>query len=135
MSSTTVFLKEQSANILTVVIIFLTLLTLFSIMGVNFNPVVDKHVEKVVTIESFGPSIDPDGGCHQSTKPLDIEKYCNSINVEDNCRATSCCVFLNGKKCVGGSSRGPTFHTKNGKDIDVKYYAYKDDCYGDGCSI
>jgi len=123
------FFAEQGANILTVVIIFLTLLTLFSIMGVNFNPVVDKHVEKVVTIESFDVAIDPEAGCHMSTNPSDKDTFCKSIQNESNCTATSCCIFLNGKKCVGGSKRGPTYHTKNGEDIDVKYYAYRDDVY------
>jgi len=98
-------------------------------MGVDFNPVVDKHVEKVVTIESFKPAIDPEAGCHVSTNPLDIDTFCKSIQNENNCTATSCCIFLNGKKCVGGGKRGPTYHTKNGEDIDVKYYAYRDNVY------
>ena len=47
------FLKKQWPSILTVVITFLTLIMIFQIVGVNFSPVEDKHVEKVVTIESF----------------------------------------------------------------------------------
>ena len=112
------FFAQQGANILTVIIVFLALLTLFSILGVDFNPVVDKYVEKVVTIESFGTAIDPEAGC-QATTPADKDTFCKSIKNESNCTATSCCIFLNGKKCVGGGKRGPTYHTKNGEDIDV----------------
>jgi len=119
------FFVEQGANILTVVIIFLALLTLFSILGVNFNPVVNKSVEKVVTIESFGDAIDADGGCRKSSNPADIHDYCKSIKVKKNCTATSCCIYLNDKKCVAGNHRGPTYHTENGKDIDVDYYTHR----------
>lgn len=123
------FFNEQGANILTVVIIFLTLLTLFSIFGVNFNPVENKSVQKVVTIESFGDSIDADAGCKKSSNPADIQNYCNSLKVKKNCTATSCCIYLNDDKCVAGNHRGPTYHTENGKDIDVDYYTHRNKDY------
>ena len=45
-------LKKQGANILTLVIMFITVLVLFKILGVNFNPDVNKRITKVVTVDS-----------------------------------------------------------------------------------
>jgi hypothetical protein len=50
-----------------------------------------------------------------------------------NCNATSCCVVLNGKKCVAGNQDGPTFKTESGEDIAVDYYYYQNKCYGNSC--
>jgi len=50
-----------------------------------------------------------------------------------NCNATSCCVVLNGKKCVAGNQDGPTFKTESGQDIAVDYYYYQNKCYGNSC--
>ena len=52
MNNLGIFLRAQGANIITVVILFLSLLTLFSILKVDFNPIVNKHVQKVVTVVS-----------------------------------------------------------------------------------
>ena len=42
-----------------------------------------------------------------------------------NCNSTSCCVMLNGKKCVPGDIDGPTFKTSDGKPIQIDYYYYQ----------
>ena len=47
------FFKTQGPHIITLVVLFLTLLILFKILGVDFNPKVDKHISKVVTVESM----------------------------------------------------------------------------------
>ena len=47
------FFASQGANILTLVVMFLTVIVLFKIIGVDFNPKVDKHIAKVVTVESM----------------------------------------------------------------------------------
>ena len=76
-----VFLKEQGPNILTVVVVFITLLGLFAILGVNFDPVVDKHVEKVVTIESFGPSSRAESACDKyHSDPMKIDSWCQTLS-------------------------------------------------------
>ena len=125
-----VFLKEQGPNILTVVVVFITLLGLFAILGVNFDPVVDKHVEKVVTIESFGPSSRAESACDKyHSDPMKIDSWCQTLS-KKGCVATSCCVLLNGEKCAGGSRTGPTFHTSNGKDVDYDHYHHRGDCIG-----
>ena len=54
-----------------------------------------------------------------SSKPAELNSKCGSLT-ETNCKTTSCCVWLNGETCVAGNALGPTFLTKNGKNIDVK---------------
>lgn len=49
------FLASQGANILTLVVMFLTVIVLFKMIGVDFNPKIDKHIAKVVTVESMSP--------------------------------------------------------------------------------
>ena len=49
------FFKKQGPNVLTIVVMFMTALVLFKIMGVDFNPKSDKHITNVVTIESMFP--------------------------------------------------------------------------------
>jgi len=46
-----------------------------------------------------------------------------------NCNLTSCCVMLNGTKCVPGNKDGPTFKTTDGKNIDIDYYHYQNKKY------
>ena len=64
-----------------------------------------------------------------SSKPQELNNKCNTLT-EKNCNATSCCLWLNGTSCVAGNAGGPTFRTKGGKDIDVKYYSYKHNLVG-----
>jgi hypothetical protein len=124
------FLRTQGSYIIMIVVIFLTLLTLFSILGVTFTSVEDKHIQKVVTIESFDSDFS-DGLCEKhSDEPHEIEEKCKALT-EDNCNSTSCCVWLNGEKCVSGNRHGPTYHTDGDKDIDVSYFHHKNTCTGD----
>ena len=43
-SEVTEFLKTYWPSIMSIVISFLTLMIVFQILGVNFNPVQDKHI-------------------------------------------------------------------------------------------
>jgi hypothetical protein len=61
-----------------------------------------------------------------------VKKSCTKLT-KKNCNATTCCVMLNGKKCVAGNQDGPTFKTDSGKDIKVDYYYYQNKCYGNNC--
>jgi hypothetical protein len=140
----TEFLTEQWPIILTVVIIFITLLTLFAILGINFNPHKNKIIQKEVIVESFNDNNNDDKKtlsddfCTQFSSQSDVlNKQCNKLT-EHNCNTTGCCVWLNGKQCVAGNERGPTFLTsktdkKTAVDVDVAYYYYKDKCFGKGC--
>ena len=137
----TEFLTEQWHIILTVVIIFITLLTLFAILGINFNPPQNKIIQKEVVVESFNDNNNKnslsDDFCTQfSSQSNVLNKQCNKLT-EHNCNTTGCCVWLNGKQCVAGNERGPTFLTtkidNKETDVDVAYYYYKDKCFGKGC--
>jgi hypothetical protein len=57
-----------------------------------------------------------------------IDKKCKALSNE-NCDLVSCCVLLNGNKCVAGNINGPTFLTDQGKEIDYNYYKYRGSIY------
>lgn len=124
------FLKKQWPNILTVVITFLTLIMIFKIVGVNFTPVQDKHIEKVVTIESFDTDPSQDviaENHHHNPKPLHDTCTTHSARA---CKTSSFCVLLDGEKCVGGDKHGPTYLTQDGDKVDFNYYHHKNTCHG-----
>ena len=63
----------------------------------------------------------------------DLNNKCQQLT-NKNCNLTSCCVLLNGEKCVAGSIRGPTFNTdKNGKSKPFDYYYWQNQCFGEKC--
>ena len=58
-----------------------------------------------------------------------LQAACSQLTHE-NCNKTSCCVVLNGMKCVAGNKDGPTFQTApNGKNIMIDYYYYQNKKY------
>lgn len=127
------FLEKYWPSILTVVVTFLTLIMVFQITGVNFSPIEDKHVEKVVTIESFDtkdttPSQDviPENFNHD---PKPLHDTCTTHSVRA-CKTASYCVLLDGDRCVGGGRHGPSYLTKDGNKVDFNYYYHKNKCYG-----
>ena len=125
------FFKIYGPDVLTVVVVLIASLVLIAILGINLNPPKHTHIEKVVTIENFDSKFS-DGLCQLNAgEPHKIEADCNTLH-EDNCRATSCCIWINGQKCVAGNERGPRYHTDNNKDrINIDYFYYKDKCLGD----
>ena len=68
--------------------------------------------------------------CKSSSDSL--KESCTKLT-KKNCNATSCCIVLNGGKCVAGNQSGPTFKTDSGEDINVDYYYYQNKCYGNSC--
>ena len=119
------FLTEQCPMILTIVIVFITLLSIFFILGINFNPSTNKTIQKEVVVESMASSnAFSYNFCNQFSSQGDVlDKQCNRLT-EHNCNSTGCCVWLNGKQCVAGGEGGPTFLSSGGKDIDVAYYSF-----------
>jgi hypothetical protein len=127
------FLQQQWPNVLTIVIIFITLLSIFSILGIKFNHIKNKMIQKIVTVESFVTDNLSDSFCSDySSDANKLDKQCNNLT-ENNCNSTGCCIWLNGNKCVAGGERGPMFHTTDGKDVDVEFYSWKNKCYGKDC--
>ena len=145
------FFKIHGASVASVAIALLTMLTVFHILGITFAEPEDDVVDKVVTIETFdvgqnkhalekavksegappGRSDNPGGACARyEEKPHVLERYCNKLS-DAGCRAIGCCVWLNGSRCVAGDAEGPTFHTHDGRDIDVKYYRHRGACVGE----
>jgi hypothetical protein len=64
---------------------------------------------------------------------IDLNAKCQQLT-DKNCNLTSCCVLLNGEKCVAGSAKGSTFNTdKNGKSKPFDYYYWQNKCFGEKC--
>lgn len=77
------FLGEYAGEIMMVVILILGLLVLFSMLGVDFNPRNNEHIDKVVTIESFINEVDQDDSIDKSAPPTsdDSEETGRPVNV------------------------------------------------------
>ena len=128
--------KNLIANMITIAVIIIGLMVLFSIINFDLTPIQDKYVEKIVDIESF--SMMDKGFCksHKGNSK-DLQISCSELT-KKNCLATSCCVYakMDGKEqCHAGDESGPTFRRdSNGKTKDIDYYYFKNKCYGNGCS-
>lgn len=125
MSNVKNFLKTYWPSILTVVVTFLTLITAFNILDINFNKTVDKKVEKIVTIEAFSSS--PSLGSVEDVAKGDLlkqDQLCKTFSV-DTASKSGMCVCLDGKRPVGGSATGPTYLTDKGKKVDYDFYTYR----------
>ena len=131
------FFQQHGADVMTGVIIIITLLVLISILGINMDPIHDTHVQKIVTVENFDNSAE-DSGISSSTKidendiPIpdntsaicdsgyflhEREEKCRQLT-KKNCLLTDCCGWLieKGKKdgiCVSGDDRGLGYHTND----------------------
>jgi hypothetical protein len=141
-----VFERSDVLNIFIIVIIILAVLIFIEINNIDLNPNhSSKKVVQVVNIEAlqnnnnkkeppntsieFNPLSD---FCKNSSSSL--KESCGKLT-NKNCNATTCCIMLNGKKCVAGNQDGPTFKTESGKDISVDYYYYQNKCYGNNCAV
>ncbi len=131
MTSLKTFLVKYWPSVLTVMVIFMTALVVFQITGVNFTPYENKRVDKIVTIEGFGPSSSMEAVHKKHAGDVKtLHKVCSDMSKEA-CSAASYCVLVNGAACVGGDKHGPTYLTKDGKRVDMKYYIHKGKCVGD----
>jgi hypothetical protein len=93
---------------------------------------INKNTVKPVVLEKPNDGLSEiTGFCNPSKfTPSDINNKCSQLTKE-NCNVTGCCVYLNGNKCVGGDKNGPTFLSDGkGKLLNVDYYYYKNQCYG-----
>ena len=62
------FLATHWPSILTVVICFLTILTAFKILNIDFNPVVDKRINKIIRTYAVGVCIERNDTKHKNGK-------------------------------------------------------------------
>lgn len=69
-----------------------------------------------------------DAFCQIYTSPTEMNTQCTKLT-SDNCNATSCCIWVNGNKCVSGNAAGPGPMSGMAK-TDADYYSYKYQCYG-----
>ena len=60
MTNLNIFLENNIEYIIIVVILFISLLTLFTVLGVDFNSHRHDHIDKIVTVESFINEISED---------------------------------------------------------------------------
>lgn len=105
--------------------------------GIHSDATEESVIKKTVIIEGLEeketgklmPSLD-EAFCEPSENSslVDIDNKCKTLS-DKNCSIATCCVFLNGEKCVGGTSSGPTFLSIKGENVDVKYYRHKTKVY------
>jgi hypothetical protein len=85
-----------------------------------------KDMDRIEDPQSTSIKMDPAGDfckTHTGSSHTLIES-CGKLT-DQNCNLTSCCVMLNGKKCVPGNKDGPTFKSLNGEPIEIDYYYYQ----------
>ena len=123
------------------VIFIFALIILIDVIHLDLNP--DKSTKKVVQVVNI-EALKNNNDSNDTTINLNpISDFCKSSSdslkescgklTKKNCNATTCCVMLNGEKCVAGNQDGPTFQTESGKDITIDYYYYQNKCYGNSC--
>ncbi len=135
-------MSDNVYDIITLVIIIIGSIVFFSMIGLDFNdkrPMSSKSIEKIITMESFQSTLENANDddtrvplCDNKSSLVEINERCKKISSDTNCKNSSCCVWLNGKTCVGGSENGPTYYTDDTthSEINIDYYYYKNKCYG-----
>jgi hypothetical protein len=139
------FNRNDILNIFIIVIIILALLIFIEISNIDLNvEQSNKKVVQVVNIEALTSKNNSKKEAPNTSINLNpLTDFCKSSSdslkktcaklTKKNCNATTCCVMLNGEKCVAGNQDGPTFKTESGKDITIDYYYYQNKCYGNSC--
>ena len=139
------FNRNDILNIFIIVIIILALLIFIEISNIDLNAEQpNKKIVQTVNIEALTSKKDSKKEAPNTSINLNpIIDFCKSSSdslkkscaklTKKNCNATTCCVMLDGEKCVAGNQDGPTFKTESGKDITVDYYYYQNKCYGNSC--
>jgi hypothetical protein len=138
------FSRNNILNIFIGVIVIFALIIFIDVSNINLNPEpVNKKVVQVVNIEPLQNNNDKKELPNTSINLNPVSDFCKSSSdslkesctklTKKNCNETSCCIMLNGKKCVAGNQDGPTFKTDSGEDITVDYYYYQNKCYGNNC--
>jgi hypothetical protein len=128
------------------IVILFSMILYFTVYDNNNNiENTPSQLKEVVTIETMTThnkskmELEMDGGSafckshHHLPSANKLENSCSGLTKE-NCKSVSCCVLLNGEKCVAGGASGPTFRMEtNGTKRSVDYYYYQNKCYGNKC--
>jgi hypothetical protein len=118
------------------ILMFIFILILIFLIFLNLFYTNAKHNKHIENMENLDSSLNMDkyeDFCKFHEGPgsrSKLEKACNNLT-KDNCGKVSCCVHINGNKCVAGSKNGHTYKTdQHGDKIQVDYYYYKNKCVG-----
>lgn len=130
-------MNNNNPSLITSIVLSLALAYIYGMsvseVFVNFTRVFHENIETVLMIvlimfvalyyfRIYGIITETFCG---ADNPSQEDEWCQSLKSGKNCTTASCCVLLNGSKCVGGTSKGPTFLTRNGKNVDFDYFEYK----------
>ena len=117
------FIRENYISIIILSILLLGLLIIFAILNDNFKDVPPFKI-KDKNIEKFDNTELPDAFCKKfQPTPHLLKKHCKTLGVS-GCHIPKCCILINGKECVPGDSKGPTFLSKNGIYYNIKNFQH-----------
>tara|TARA_B100000902_G_scaffold386306_1_gene428796 strand:+ start:328 stop:840 length:513 start_codon:yes stop_codon:yes gene_type:complete len=123
------FTHVLSSNVLNALTILAVIILMMYMVRVNHMKIEDTR-EKSKDIDmsdmnNFSRVVSIEGFCNLDDI-VEKDKKCRALLSKKNCTSTSCCVLLDGDKCVGGSSAGPTYLSLEGKNVEFDYYNFKD---------
>lgn len=128
--------KKTSLNIRTSILCFILLLFFLYLINFFLNKRTNNNYKEAMNNLNEGANEKIDMDKYSSFCKMyqgnsaQLETACNKLTTQ-NCNKVSCCVHINGKKCVAGSQNGSTYKSeKNGSNINVDYYYYKNKCTG-----
>jgi len=133
--------------ILITFIILISILIFINLNNITFDSSQNKKLIKVGVMEAMNKMSNTDlsgnivplnDDSHTNIKMDPAGDFCSTHTgssntliescgklTNQNCNLTSCCVVLNGKKCVPGNKDGPLFKTLKGEPIEIDYYYYQ----------
>lgn len=128
------FFKNRGSSVIKLSMAIFLIILVFALMNWSIENDNDPELEQVVTIEKLTNMEKKNGFCKSNSNDSQkLEKKCNQLS-KKNCNVVDCCVYLNNSKCVAGDSSGPKFLTdKEGNDINIDTYYFKNKCHGKKC--
>lgn len=130
--------------IIDVVLLMIIIIAGLVIIKINYGDTQDpinKKIKKIVTIETLddgNKTLDVMADDFVNESPCNNIKYSSSekhdycgeqFNTKKSCTSNSCCVWLNGNECVGGSKHGPTYYGNKEEPLNIDYYHHKNKKY------
>lgn len=129
------FLIKNFIYIILVAILLIGTLAIFSIFNDKFKDVPPyyhnnkpKRMVQIDTFENANDSIEKTFCKKHQSQPHVLRKHCKNLG-KRGCHIPDCCILINNKDCVPGGRQGPTYLTKNGKHINVKFWKHNGECF------